>query len=60
MNDIPAGATYVGIPATPMREQVVQLAALGRLPEMRRQLHAMQRILNKLDPGGDVGDQSAA
>lgn len=60
MNDIPAGATYVGIPATPMREQIVQLAALGRLPEMRRQLHAMQRTLSKLEPGTEGEDQAAA
>ncbi|MDH3718388.1 MAG: UDP-3-O-(3-hydroxymyristoyl)glucosamine N-acyltransferase [Planctomycetota bacterium] len=60
MNDIPAGATYVGVPATPMREQIVKLAALGRLPEMRRQLHAMQRTLSNLTEGRDEDGQAAA
>ncbi|NIP84440.1 MAG: UDP-3-O-(3-hydroxymyristoyl)glucosamine N-acyltransferase [Planctomycetales bacterium] len=60
MNDIPAGATYVGVPATPMREQIVKQAALGRLPEMRRQLHAMQRTLSDLTERRDEGEQAAA
>jgi UDP-3-O-[3-hydroxymyristoyl] glucosamine N-acyltransferase len=60
MNNIPDGATYVGVPATPMREQIVKQAALGRLPEMRRQLHQLQRILNEMKAGPDLGDQAAA
>ncbi|NIN76403.1 MAG: UDP-3-O-(3-hydroxymyristoyl)glucosamine N-acyltransferase [Planctomycetales bacterium] len=60
MNDIPAGSTYVGVPATPMREQIVKQAALGRLPEMRRQLHAMQRTLLNLTQDRNEGDQAAA
>jgi UDP-3-O-[3-hydroxymyristoyl] glucosamine N-acyltransferase len=48
MNDIPDGETHVGVPATPIREQIVKQAALGRLPELRKQLHRLQRTVDKL------------
>jgi UDP-3-O-[3-hydroxymyristoyl] glucosamine N-acyltransferase len=48
MHDIPAGGTYVGIPATPEREQMHKQAALSKLPEMRRQLKALQRTVDEL------------
>ncbi len=37
MCDIPAGSAQVGIPATPQRDQMMIQAAIGRLPEMRKQ-----------------------
>lgn len=48
INDVPDGARLVGIPATPEREQMIQLAALGKLPEMRRQLKQLQAEVRRL------------
>jgi UDP-3-O-[3-hydroxymyristoyl] glucosamine N-acyltransferase len=48
INDVPADARMVGIPATPEREQMVKQAALAKLPEMRKQLKAMQATIDKL------------
>jgi UDP-3-O-[3-hydroxymyristoyl] glucosamine N-acyltransferase len=48
INDVPAGARMVGIPATPEREQMVKQAALAKLPEMRKQLKAMQATIDRL------------
>ena len=47
-NNVPDGECYVGIPATPLREQSVKQAALARLPEMRKQLKKLQRTIDKL------------
>ncbi len=56
-NDVPMGAHMLGIPAMPEREQKVQFAAMSKLPEMRRQMkaleHAVARLLNERgEPGG--------
>ena len=48
INDVPDGSRYIGIPATPEREQKVRLAAVSKLPEMRHQLKALQRTVDKL------------
>jgi UDP-3-O-[3-hydroxymyristoyl] glucosamine N-acyltransferase len=48
INDVPADARLVGIPATPEREQLIKQAALAKLPEMRKQLKAMQSTIDKL------------
>jgi UDP-3-O-[3-hydroxymyristoyl] glucosamine N-acyltransferase len=48
MNDVPAGATYLGIPAIPERQQMVMLAAQMKLPEMKKQLKALQRLVEQL------------
>ncbi len=45
--DIPDGECYAGIPATPLREQSFKLAALARLPEMRKQLKRLQRLIEQ-------------
>jgi len=47
-NDVPEGSRMIGIPATPEREQKIKQAALSKLPEMRRQLKALQRTVEKL------------
>ncbi len=47
-NDVPAGSRMIGIPATPEREQKIKQAALSKLPEMRRQLKQLQRIVEAL------------
>jgi UDP-3-O-[3-hydroxymyristoyl] glucosamine N-acyltransferase len=48
MRDVPAGATMLGIPATPERDQLQKQAALARLPEMRKQLRELQRVVDQL------------
>jgi UDP-3-O-[3-hydroxymyristoyl] glucosamine N-acyltransferase len=47
-NDVPDGAVMLGIPATPEREQKLKLAALAKLPEMRKELKAMRRTIAEL------------
>ena len=48
MNDIPEGGTFVGIPATPEREQLVKQAALARLPDLRHDFRALQKQVSEL------------
>lgn len=48
INDVPPNARFVGIPATPEREQMLKQAAFAKLPEMRRQLKEMQETLRRL------------
>jgi len=48
INDVPEGVTMIGIPATPERDQKVKLAALAKLPEMRRQLKMLQATVDQL------------
>jgi len=61
MNDIPAGQAYLGIPATPRRQQMLMLAALMKLPELKKQVRALQRTVDGLeDQSTDVGRQEAA
>jgi UDP-3-O-[3-hydroxymyristoyl] glucosamine N-acyltransferase len=49
MNNIPADGVYLGIPATPEREQMVKQAALAKLPELRKEFRALQRQLEALE-----------
>ncbi|MEC7697186.1 MAG: UDP-3-O-(3-hydroxymyristoyl)glucosamine N-acyltransferase, partial [Planctomycetota bacterium] len=64
IGDIPDGECYAGIPATPMREQSFKLAALARLPEMRKQLKRLQRLIdrdeNKDSNSGEKNSSHAA
>jgi UDP-3-O-[3-hydroxymyristoyl] glucosamine N-acyltransferase len=46
--DVPAGAHMWGSPAIAEREQRIQYVALSRLPEMRRQLKALQAAVDEL------------
>lgn len=48
MRDVPSGQTMIGIPATPERSQMQMLAALQRLPEMRKQLRALSRVVDAM------------
>jgi len=48
INDIPPGARFVGIPATPEREQMLKQAAFTKLPEMRKQLKELQEVVRQL------------
>ncbi len=51
IQDIPARTAWVGIPATPEREQMIKQAALSRLPEMRKELKSLQRAVEELTRG---------
>ena len=46
-NDVGDGEVMLGQPATPLRRQKLQMAAISKLPEMRRQFRAMQRQLEE-------------
>jgi UDP-3-O-[3-hydroxymyristoyl] glucosamine N-acyltransferase len=48
MHEIPAGQTFLGIPATPIREQMQILACTQKLPEMRSQVKDLTRQIEKL------------
>lgn len=58
INDVPPHARFVGIPATPEREQMLKQAAFAKLPEMRRQLKEIQETLRRLVARLDQSDQS--
>ena len=47
-NDVPADSRMIGIPATPEREQKIKLAALAKLPEMRREWKKLRATVGKL------------
>ncbi|MCE9603361.1 MAG: UDP-3-O-(3-hydroxymyristoyl)glucosamine N-acyltransferase [Planctomycetia bacterium] len=48
MNDVAAGAVMLGIPATPERDQMLILATVQKLPEMRKQIKALEKSLAQL------------
>jgi UDP-3-O-[3-hydroxymyristoyl] glucosamine N-acyltransferase len=48
MRDVPDDSTFIGIPATPERDQMAKQAAFARLPEMRRQLRDVIRQVDRL------------
>jgi len=48
-NDVPDGVTMLGIPATPAREQKRKLAAVSKLPEMRKEFKKIRRIVTELE-----------
>ncbi len=45
MHNVPEGETYLGIPATPVREQMQILAVKAKLPEMRKSLKKVTKQL---------------
>ncbi len=47
-NDVAEGSRVIGAPATPEREQKLKQAAFSKLPEMRRQLKKLQRVVDEL------------
>jgi len=47
-NDVRSGEEMLGSPAAPLRQAKLQMAAVAKLPEMRRQFRIMQRQLNEL------------
>ena len=47
-NDVPAGEMVLGSPAAPLRQQKLQMAAISKLPDMRREFKALQRQVAQL------------
>jgi len=60
MSDIPADSVFVGIPATPAREQMVKQAAFAKLPEMRKQLKTLERAVAELSKQNESATRDAA
>lgn len=60
MNDIPEGETYVGLPATPIREQKLKQVVLAKLPEMRKQMKVLRKTVEKLEGSRETDKPSAA
>jgi UDP-3-O-[3-hydroxymyristoyl] glucosamine N-acyltransferase len=48
-NNVPDGVVMLGVPATPEREQKIKLAAVAKLPEMRKEFKAMRRAIAELE-----------
>jgi UDP-3-O-[3-hydroxymyristoyl] glucosamine N-acyltransferase len=46
--DVPAGETYIGLPATPEKQQWALLAAFAKLPELRRHVKELRRQVEEL------------
>jgi UDP-3-O-[3-hydroxymyristoyl] glucosamine N-acyltransferase len=60
-NDVRAGEEMLGQPAAPLRQAKLQMAAVAKLPEMRRQFRIMQRQLDELraELGRDVSSSTS-
>ncbi|QEG34849.1 UDP-3-O-(3-hydroxymyristoyl)glucosamine N-acyltransferase [Bythopirellula goksoeyrii] len=64
-NSVSAGEVMLGQPATPLRRQKLQMAAIAKLPEMRRDFRQLQHQLAKLqeqlvaDNEEQLGEQAA-
>ena len=58
--DIPSAGKFLGSPAIAERDEIKMMMARGRLPEMRKQLKALQRALDLLtgEAGEPVLDES--
>lgn len=48
-NDVPDDSQMLGIPATPIRQQRLQLAALAKLPDMRREFKGLLARVAELE-----------
>jgi UDP-3-O-[3-hydroxymyristoyl] glucosamine N-acyltransferase len=58
-NDVAAGVEMLGSPAAPLRQAKLQMAAVAKLPEMRRQFRALQRQFDELRGGPTAVDAEA-
>ncbi len=58
-DDVPDGAHYLGVPATPEREQFMLQAAFAKLPELRRQVKELQRQIEALKQERAVSENAA-
>jgi UDP-3-O-[3-hydroxymyristoyl] glucosamine N-acyltransferase len=46
--DVPAGETYLGSPATPIKQQKTRFAAFAKLPDMRKAFRQLQKDVEQL------------
>ena len=60
INDVPGGEMHFGIPGTPRREKMLQLAAIGKLPEMRKRLKELERRLDAIDDQQSLSNKPEA
>ena len=60
IGDVPADSRFLGVPACPEKEQWLRQAAIAKLPEMRRQLKALQRSVDELNTRAGGQDRPAA
>jgi UDP-3-O-[3-hydroxymyristoyl] glucosamine N-acyltransferase len=58
-NHVPEGEIMLGQPATPLRRQKLQMAAIAKLPEMRREFRQLQHQLAELQKQMGIGVQLA-
>lgn len=58
-NDVAANTMVFGSPARPEREQKLIFAAVHKLPELRRQVKAIQAAVNRLEQQQDSSGQRA-
>lgn len=58
-NNVPDGEIMLGQPATPLRRQKLQMAAIAKLPEMRREFRQLQRQLIELQKHCGIDCQPA-
>jgi UDP-3-O-[3-hydroxymyristoyl] glucosamine N-acyltransferase len=47
-SSVPAGETYLGIPAAPIKEQKLRFAAMTKLPELRKEFRELQKQVEEL------------
>jgi UDP-3-O-[3-hydroxymyristoyl] glucosamine N-acyltransferase len=53
-NNVPDGVVMLGVPATPEREQKLKLAAVAKLPEMRKEFKQMRRTIAELEKAAGI------
>lgn len=60
MSNVEAGQIVMGSPAGPGRQRMMEWAMIGRLPEMRRELKAIQAQLQQLSAAAAVCSETEA
>lgn len=64
MNDVPADRVYIGVPATPERDQWKMWGHVRQLPNVRRQLKQLQQqiehLTSRMEPDADEETRSEA
>jgi UDP-3-O-[3-hydroxymyristoyl] glucosamine N-acyltransferase len=60
MNDVPDGAVFIGVPATPERDQWRMWGHVRQLPNMRRQLKKIEQQLDSVVPPPTQKDRQNA
>jgi UDP-3-O-[3-hydroxymyristoyl] glucosamine N-acyltransferase len=58
-NNVPDRVVMLGCPATPDRDQKLQLAAMSKLPEMRREFKALRRAVSDLQKAAGIAPSSS-